>query len=34
MRPESSETGGTKRSTVYLHSGAKDLVRNSFLLHQ
>lgn len=30
--PESSETGDIKLSTEYLKSGAKDLLRNSFLL--
>jgi hypothetical protein len=32
--PESSETDGLKMSTEYLHSGAMDILRNSFLLHQ
>jgi hypothetical protein len=32
--PESSEADGIKMCVLYLQFGAKDLPRNSFLLHQ
>jgi hypothetical protein len=32
--PESSETDGIRTNAVYLHSGAKGILWNSFLLHQ
>lgn len=32
--PESSETDGMRMNAVYLHSGAKGVLWNSFLLHQ